>query len=106
MEEQLCEARIENLRLKNESMSERSAWDVRLSEMTSKVNRVGILYVYIRMCIHVYITRTGTRVLAYAYTYVHTRVRGSTYTYMYTRIVTIPIRVYEYTRATTYSRYE
>ncbi|KAK7592726.1 hypothetical protein V9T40_007478 [Parthenolecanium corni] len=40
MEEQLCEARIENLRLKNESMSERSAWDVRLSEMTSKVNRL------------------------------------------------------------------
>lgn len=40
MEDELSDARIENSRLKTELMSERSAWDVQHSEMTSKINHV------------------------------------------------------------------
>ena len=40
MEDELSEARIESSRLKTELVSERSAWDVKVSEMTSRINEV------------------------------------------------------------------
>lgn len=40
MEDELSEARIEGSRLKTELVSERSAWDVKLLEMISKINEV------------------------------------------------------------------
>ncbi|KAL1492930.1 hypothetical protein ABEB36_011094 [Hypothenemus hampei] len=40
MEDELSEARLESSRLKTELVSERSSWDVRLSELHSKVNEL------------------------------------------------------------------
>lgn len=41
MEEQLSEARLECSRLKTELVSEKSAWEITKSEMTSTINKVG-----------------------------------------------------------------
>lgn len=40
MEEQLSEARLECSRLKTELVSEKSAWEITKSEMTSSINKV------------------------------------------------------------------
>jgi hypothetical protein len=40
MEDELSEARLEASKLKTELISERSAWEVKLSEMQSHVNEV------------------------------------------------------------------
>ncbi|XP_065208048.1 early endosome antigen 1 [Planococcus citri] len=40
MEDELSEARIESSRIKTELVSERSAWDVKVSEMTSRINEL------------------------------------------------------------------
>lgn len=44
MEDELSEARVECSRLKTELISERSAWDIKLSEMTSRINEVRIIH--------------------------------------------------------------
>lgn len=41
MEEQLSEARLECSRLKTELVSEKSAWEITKSEMTSSINKVS-----------------------------------------------------------------
>lgn len=41
MEEQLSEARLECSRLKTELVSEKSAWEITKSEMTSTINKVS-----------------------------------------------------------------
>lgn len=43
MEEQLSEARLECSRLKTELVSEKSAWEITKSEMTSSINKVCLL---------------------------------------------------------------
>jgi hypothetical protein len=43
MEDELSEARLEASKLKTELISERSAWEVKLSELQSHVNEVVIL---------------------------------------------------------------
>lgn len=40
MEDELSEARLECSRVKTELVSERSAWEIKISEMTSKINEV------------------------------------------------------------------
>ncbi|XP_054266428.1 early endosome antigen 1 isoform X2 [Macrosteles quadrilineatus] len=40
MEDELSEARLESSRLKTELVSERSAWEIKMSEMTSKLNEL------------------------------------------------------------------
>ncbi|XKL63242.1 hypothetical protein PGB90_005606 [Kerria lacca] len=40
MDDELSEARIESSRLKAELVSEKSAWDIKLSEMTSRINEL------------------------------------------------------------------
>lgn len=40
LEDELSEARLERTKLKTELVSERSAWEVKLSEMRSKINEV------------------------------------------------------------------
>lgn len=40
MEDELSEARLESSKLKTELVSERSAWEVKFSEMRSKINEV------------------------------------------------------------------
>lgn len=42
MEEQLSETRLECSRLKTELVSEKSAWEITKSEMTSTINKVSI----------------------------------------------------------------
>jgi len=42
MEEQLSEARLECSRLKTELLSEKSAWEITKSEMTSSINKVSL----------------------------------------------------------------
>lgn len=42
MEEQLSEARLECSRLKTELVSEKSAWEITKSEMTSSINKVSL----------------------------------------------------------------
>jgi chromosome segregation ATPase len=46
MEDELSEARLEASKLKTELISERSAWEVKLSELQSHVNEVVLLYFY------------------------------------------------------------
>lgn len=46
MEEQLSEARLECSRLKTELVSEKSAWEITKSEMTSSINKVGFKYLH------------------------------------------------------------
>lgn len=46
MEDELSEARLEASKLKTELVSEKSAWEVKMSEMQSKVNAVR-QYLYI-----------------------------------------------------------
>lgn len=43
MEDELSEARLEASKLKTELISERSAWEVKLSELQSHVNEVVLL---------------------------------------------------------------
>jgi hypothetical protein len=43
MEDELSEARLEASKLKTELISERSAWEVKISEMQSHVNEVSSL---------------------------------------------------------------
>lgn len=43
MEDELSEARLEASKLKTELISERSAWEVKLSELQSRVNEVVLL---------------------------------------------------------------
>ena len=40
MEDELSEARLEASKLKTELISERSAWEVKMSEMQSRINEV------------------------------------------------------------------
>lgn len=51
MDDELSEARIESSRLKAELVSEKSAWDIKLSEMTSRINEVlfteSSMFIYI-----------------------------------------------------------
>jgi len=44
MEEQLSEARLECSRLKTELVSEKSAWEITKSEMTSSINKVCLTF--------------------------------------------------------------
>lgn len=44
MEEQLSEARLECSRLKTELVSEKSAWEITKSEMTSSINKVSFIW--------------------------------------------------------------
>lgn len=44
MEEQLSEARLECSRLKTELVSEKSAWEITKSEMTSTINKVNFYW--------------------------------------------------------------
>lgn len=49
MEDELSEARVECSRLKTELVSERSAWEVKVSEMMSRINEV-IFFFVLRLC--------------------------------------------------------
>lgn len=40
MEDELSEARLESSKLKTELVSERTSWELRVSEMRSKINEV------------------------------------------------------------------
>lgn len=40
MEDELSEARLEGSKLKTELVSERSTWDIKMSELHSRVNEV------------------------------------------------------------------
>lgn len=44
MEEQLSESRLECSRLKTELVSEKSAWEITKSEMTSTINKVSLVW--------------------------------------------------------------
>lgn len=44
LEDELCEARLEASRVNTELVSERSTWEIKLSEMQSKVNEVRLRY--------------------------------------------------------------
>lgn len=57
MDEQLSEARLECSRLKTELVSEKSAWEITKSEMTSSINKVTYLpsyffssYLWFKLC--------------------------------------------------------
>lgn len=41
LEDELSEARLESTKAKTELVSERSTWEVKLSEMRSKINEVS-----------------------------------------------------------------
>lgn len=43
MEDELSETRLESSKLKTELVSERSAWQVKLSEMQSRINEVRFI---------------------------------------------------------------
>lgn len=47
MEDELSEARLESSKFKTELVSERSSWEVKLSEMRSKVNEVSFWFIQI-----------------------------------------------------------
>lgn len=44
MEDELSEARLESSKLKTELVSERTTWEVKLSELHSRINEVGLLF--------------------------------------------------------------
>jgi hypothetical protein len=46
LEEQLSEARLECSRLKTELVSEKSSWEITKSEMTSSINKVGLICLF------------------------------------------------------------
>ena len=53
MEDELSEARLEASKLKTELISERSAWEVKLSELQSHVNEVLLLIFNESMLFHI-----------------------------------------------------
>lgn len=46
MEDELAETRLEASRLKTELASEKTAWEIRLSEMQSTINEVAVFFFY------------------------------------------------------------
>lgn len=54
MEDELSEARLESSKLKTELVSERSAWEVKFSEMRSKINEVCDTLIKCHIYIYIY----------------------------------------------------